>query len=306
MSDPGQRLKDRSAVHLSIIVPAYNAEKSLPALIKALAAQTYRDFEVIMVDDGSTDATARLIAESGYILVRTDGNRGPAYARNRGATAARGNVLAFTDADCAPARDWAVRIATRMSDGNCDAIMGRLILEHSDPLGNAISALGFPAGGSVGFEKIWKVDADGFTSSLSTCNCAVKKEVFFQAGGFDESFPYPGGEDTLLARNLVRQGYRIKFCPATVVYHAARNDLRDFFKWQYKRGISSYIFSKKVKQKSSFLAMRLWSSANVLKAAVHNNRLGTVATLLVIGYGTQFAGYLLARYDRKIYESINH
>lgn len=293
-------------MRLSIIVPAYNAEKSLPNLITSLAAQTYRDFEVILIDDGSTDATARLIEDSGFAMQKTGGNRGPAHARNIGAAASRGDVLVFTDADCAPSADWTANVARLMSAGGCEALMGRLVLEKSNYLGNAISALGFPAGGSVGFENIWRVDSAGFTDSFSTCNCAIKAEAFTLAGGFDESFPYPGGEDTLLAKKLVSQGYRIRFCPAAVVYHAARSDLRDFFKWQFKRGISSYIFSKKVETKGPFLAMRLWSSMNVIKTAGRNNHLGIVMLLLVMSYGTQFAGYLLARLNRKIYESLNH
>lgn len=68
----------------------------------------------------------------------------------------------------------------------------------SNLLGDSISALGFPAGGAIVFDKIWKVNQDGFTDSLSTCNCAVKKDIFQKMGGFDDSFPFPGGEDSFL------------------------------------------------------------------------------------------------------------
>jgi glycosyltransferase involved in cell wall biosynthesis len=293
-------------VYLSVIVPAYNAEKSLPTLMASLSKQTYQDLEVTIVDDGSTDRTASLVNKSGFSLIKTNGNRGPAHARNAGAVASRGEILVFTDADCVPSSDWAEKVAGQFLTGECEALMGRLILQKSDKLGNTISSLGFPAGGSIGFDKIWKVDPDGNTNSLSTCNCAVRKEVFYAAGGFDESFPYPGGEDTLLAKNIVNRGYQIKYCPDAVVYHEARSSLREFFRWQFKRGISSYIFSKKVTEKGSFLKLRLWSSKNVLKAGAVNREFSVVALFLAISYLVQFAGFIFARFDRKIYESIDH
>ena len=274
--------------------------------MSALAEQTYKEFEVIIVDDGSTDQTASLAAGSGFLLVKTDGNRGPAYARNAGAAAARGTFLVFTDADCVPRPDWMAAVARRLADGKVDALMGRVVLEESNWLGNTISALGFPAGGAVGFDKIWKVDAAGNTTSFSTCNCAVRKEVFRAVGGFDESFPYPGGEDSLLARHVVAAGCRIRYCPRAVVHHAARSDFRGFLQWQYKRGVSSYIFSKKVTEKSSFLKLRLWSAGNVLAYGIKQCNLVAVALFLALSYLVQIAGFLSARYDRKIYASTHH
>jgi glycosyltransferase involved in cell wall biosynthesis len=293
-------------VFFSVIVPAYNAEKSLPQLMAALAGQTYKDFEVIIVDDGSTDRTAALAAESGFFLIKTGGNRGPAHARNVGAAASRGTCLVFTDADCVPRPDWMEAVALWLADGKVDALMGRVVLEESNWLGNTISALGFPAGGAVGFDKVWKVDAAGNTTSFSTCNCAVKKEVFRTVGGFDESFPYPGGEDSLLARNIVAAGRQIRYCPRVVVHHAARSNFREFLQWQFKRGVSSYIFSKKVTEKSSFLKLRLWSAGNVLAYGIKQRNLLAVAFFLALSYLAQFAGFLSARYDRKIYASTNH
>jgi len=293
-------------VFLSVIVPAYNAEKCLPQLLSALSAQTYNDFEVIIVDDGSTDQTASLAARSGFSLVKTDGNRGPAHARNVGAAASRGSFLVFTDADCMPQPDWMEAVARRLADEKVDALMGRVVLEESNWLGNTISSLGFPAGGKVGFDKIWKVDAAGNTTSFSTCNCAVRKEVFGTVGGFDESFPYPGGEDSLLARNIVAAGSRIRYCPRAVVHHAARSDFVEFLRWQFKRGISSYIFSKKVTEKNSFLKLRLWSAGNVLAYGIKQRNLLAVACFLALSYLVQFAGLLFARYDRKIYASTHH
>ncbi len=293
-------------MYLSVIVPAYNAEKSLPLLLASLDNQTWPDFEVTVVDDGSSDNSALLVERSAYTLLQTSGNHGPAHARNLGAKASRGHIFVFTDADCNPEHDWLEQVAQQFSRREVAAIMGRLILENSNWLGNTISSLGFPAGGSLGFDKIWQVAPDGNTSSLSTCNCAVRKGAFQAAGGFDESFPFPGGEDTLLAKNLIDKGYSIKYCPDAVVRHAARSDLREFFRWQFKRGLSSYIFSRKITSPGSFIKLRLWSAGNVLKTGATHGNLAAVALFLTISYLAQLAGYIGARFDRKFYESIDH
>jgi hypothetical protein len=85
---------------VSVVVPAYNAEASLDRALESAFAQTYRDFEVIVVDDGSTDATpARLAAWQGRITALLQPNGGPASARNTGIRASRGRLIAFLDAD---------------------------------------------------------------------------------------------------------------------------------------------------------------------------------------------------------------
>ena len=87
-------------------------------------------------------------------------------------------------------------------------------------------------------------------------------------GGFDETFPYAGGEDSFLAYSLRRSGYNIKYCPDVIAYHEARESLRGYILWQFKRGVSSYIFASKVNNRSSYMSSRLWSISNVLKNSI--------------------------------------
>jgi GT2 family glycosyltransferase len=245
-------------------------------------------------------------ARRGAKVIRMPENRGPAAARNAGAAVARGNALAFTDSDCRPTPPWTAAIARRLGNSTEDAIMGRVVLGPSSRLGNAISALGFPAGGSVGFEKIWKVDRRGYTTSLSTCNCAVRRSVFTQLGGFDTGFPYAGGEDSLLAHHLVRAGFRIRYSPDVVIHHAARDRLGDFARWQYKRGKSSYIFFRKVSGQGRFVRLRGWSVKNVLHQAWKDRRLTGILGLMVMGYTAQAMGFMAAGIDRDINARIDH
>lgn len=85
---------------ISVIIPAYNAERYLEEAIASVLKQDYAPLEIIVVDDGSTDATAKILANYGAtIKILTQENKGPAAARNTGITAAKGSILAFLDAD---------------------------------------------------------------------------------------------------------------------------------------------------------------------------------------------------------------
>lgn len=283
----------------SVIVPIYNARETLPALLESLTRLHHVDHEVILVDDASTDGSAALAASSPYRVIPMAANRGPARCRNAGAAHAQGDILVFTDADCRVHPQWLDAFAHAMADGDAAAVMGRLELMPSTVLGDAISALGFPAGGSVGFSKIWRVDAAGFTQSLSTCNCAVTRTAFDHVGGFDEGFPYAGGEDSYLAHALDQCGYRIRYCPAAVAWHPARDRLGDFFVWQFRRGISSYLFAKRVVNKQGFLRLRAWSTANVIRHSRGESRFPLVMGLLAASVAAQLAGFVHARIKDK-------
>jgi len=174
--------------------------------------------------------------------------------------------------------------------------MGKLSLMPSSFIGDAISALGFPAGGAIGFDKIWKVDPKGFTDSLSSCNFAIKKNIFWEAGGFDESFPYPGGEDSILAYRLRELNYRIKYCPDVLIHHRARSSLRGFLKWQFRRGKSIFIFSTKVSSKKKFLSLRIWSTTNIIRHYFSDKKFPLILFLLGAGFSIQLLGIISAKY----------
>ena len=283
-------------MNFSVIVSAYNAEATLPALLNSLSNQNYKDFETIVIDDSSKDGTSQIARDYPCKVLTISKNRGPAYCRNVGAYHAQGDILAFTDSDCRVDNNWLANIHKSFSQNDIEAIMGRLALMPSTFFGDSISALGFPAGGAIGFDKIWKVDQYGFTDSLSSCNCAIRKNIFDKIGGFDESFPYPGGEDSLLAYNLRRLNYRIKYCPSVLAYHDARDSLIAFLKWQFRRGISSFIFSTKASDKKKFLSLRIWSTKNIIKNYYTDKKFPLIVMLLSTSFFVQFAGFLYGRH----------
>ncbi len=293
-------------MNLSVIVPAYNAEATLPALLDSLSNQSYDEFEVVVIDDASRDQTNRIAWSYPCELITLSENRGPAYARNVGAKKARGEILAFTDSDCRVDSNWVANIHKHFSYSDTEVIMGRLVLMPSTLLGDSISAIGFPAGGTIGFDKIWKVNGMGFTESLSSCNCAIRKGIFHKVGGFDDSFPYPGGEDSLLAYNLTELNYRIKYCPNVLAYHEARDSLPGFLRWQFRRGISSFIFSTKVAKKKKFISLRFWSTGNIIRHYYTDKKFPIILCLLGLSFVIQFMGFLFGIYYRGHLASSHH
>jgi glycosyltransferase involved in cell wall biosynthesis len=293
-------------VKISVIVPAHNANTTLPRLFDSLSNQTLQDFEIIVVDDCSTDNTSEIIKAYNCNFIQLNKNHGPAYCRNKGAQHAQGDILVFTDSDCEADTHWLKNIQKHFSQNDTEAIMGRLVLLPSNILGDSISALGFPGGGAIGFDKIWKVDQKGFTDSISSCNFAIPKNYFWEIGGFDESFPFPGGEDSLLAYHLRRLNYRIKYCQDVLVYHAARDSMNDFLKWQFRRGMSSFIFSTKVSNKRNFLSLRVWSTKNIIRHSWGTKKFLLVLFLLGTSFVSQFFGFIFAKHRKERYASSNY
>jgi glycosyltransferase involved in cell wall biosynthesis len=109
----------------SIITPVYNACDTLPVCLQAVQQSDFRDWELIVVDDGSTDGSAELAAEAGVPVIGTHGRTGPAYARNLGASAAHGRYLFFLDADCQLHPDTLSRAARHLqAEPALDALFG--------------------------------------------------------------------------------------------------------------------------------------------------------------------------------------
>ncbi|CAB1127841.1 Glyco_trans_2-like domain-containing protein [Candidatus Hydrogenisulfobacillus filiaventi] len=199
---------------VSVVIPAYNQGPYLARTLEALWAQTRLPDEVIVVDDGSTDDTPAVleaVQAAGTpvpLLVIRQPNRGPGAARNRGVAAARGAILAFTDADAVPRPEW-------IQEGL------QPFLHHPDVAG---------VEGRVYDDAQPEARPRPFTHQVRnlyggqylTCNMFYRREALERAGGFDDRFPVPFREDTDLALTVLEQGGRIVFQPRAVVDHPPR------------------------------------------------------------------------------------
>jgi len=202
---------------ISVIVPAYNAEATLGACLAALSDQTVppEAYEVIVVDDGSTDGTAEVAGSCAASLQNVrliqQENAGPAAARNRGARAARGDLLLFTDADCAPARDWIVSLSRPFSEPD---IVGAKGVYHTRQ--RSLVARFVQQEYERKYARMERQDQIDF---IDTYSAAYRRAVFLANGGFDVVFSTSSVEDQELSFRLARKGYRLVFAPDAVVYH---------------------------------------------------------------------------------------
>ncbi len=215
-------------IKYSIIIPAYNAGRTLGDGLGALEAQTIprAQYEVIVVDDGSTDDTGAVAAASPVRLIRQP-NRGPAAARNRGAREARGAVLVFTDADCVPCGDWLAQMVQPLADPGIVAVKGAYRTRQRSWVARFAQ---------IEFEERYALlQRAARIDMVDTYAAAYRTNVFLELGGFDESFPAPNGEDMDLSCRLEAAGYRLAFNPRALVFHTHVDRLGAYLRLKYSR-----------------------------------------------------------------------
>lgn len=205
---------------VSVIIPTFNRAVSLADTLAALSAQDYPPdrLEIVVVDNSSTDDTEQVVlAAAGRSAApvryfRKD-NRGPAAARNYGIARCRGEVLAFTDSDCTVPADW-VRGAVRRLEPGVGLVTG--------PIKGVVHPQRRP-----GFFHHQLPDQTKEHPTYPSANVFYPKALVEAAGGLDERFgafawgPPVGGEDTYLAWQIKRAGYRSAWAEEAVVYHEA-------------------------------------------------------------------------------------
>ncbi len=234
---------------VSVIVPVRNRQGLLASLLDALAEQTFRDFEVVIVDDGSTDGSRELAESERRVPItvsRAEGG-GAVAARMAGVAIARGAVFAFTDSDCAPSPDW-LAAGVAAIDAGADVVMGRTTT----------------AGPRRLLERSLSAQDNGL---YPTCNVFYRREAYAAAGGFDGGVArrlgfrsgarargLGFGEDTVLGWRVRRAG-QAAYAPDAVVAHAVfPPDLRDHF----SRTMQAGAFPALVREVPELRATFLW------------------------------------------------
>jgi len=214
-------------VSVSVVIPAFNEQAEIGRCLESLGRQTYQDFEVIVVDNGSTDDTA-LIAESFGVRVVTEPRRGIASARQAGFEAAQGSIIASTDADTVVPPNWVERIEEAFREGpEAVAVFGPFrYRSHSAPRPFVNRIIPYCSSGlAVGQRVTFRLGLPHFPGS----NFAVRREAFFQVGGFRSPMSgrlYSYWEDVQLGMKLNRIG-EVRYLPDLVVTASARK-LRSF------------------------------------------------------------------------------
>jgi glycosyltransferase involved in cell wall biosynthesis len=202
---------------VSVVIPARNAVSRLPRVLDALAHQTAPAdlFEVIVVDDGSTDGTADVVRAGGGVRLLSAPAQGrQAAARNHGAAEARGQVLAFLDADCVPRADWIERGLAELDALGADLLAGHIGMEVE---GRA-SAIDLLALGHDFDQE--RYASEGFAAAG---NLWVRRSTFEEVGGFDTDLAHD--EDREFTLHATAGGAVLRFAAAVAVDHPPRGAL---------------------------------------------------------------------------------
>lgn len=215
---------------VSVVIPAYNAEKTLGLCLEAFDRQTYpRDlFQVIVVDDGSTDLTGD-VARQFPVRSLYQKNQGPATARNHGAAVGDGDILLFTDSDCVPTDNWIEEMVAPFQKKEIMAVKGAYRSRQPEIVARFVQ---------IEFEERFDLlEKAGKTDMVDTYSAGYRYHIFRELGGFDTRFPVANNEDTELSYRLAAMGLQMIFNPQAIVYHLGHpNSVVRYARLKYYRG----------------------------------------------------------------------
>ncbi len=222
---------------VSIVVPIYNAEKTINRTLKSIESQDYENIEILLVDDKSTDSTHKIIQHflknKKIKLIKNKKNSGPAISRNNGIKIAKGEFIFFTDSDCLVPKDW-VSTTLKEYTSNKIAGVGGYLKPGSNNIVAQLENLQNKYILKIGKEKLTgKADIPmGYTNNVSYRSSLLKK-----VKGFDESFPHPAGEDVDLKKRIVNLGHKVTYIPLPVL-HIEPYTTRYLFSRIYTRALN--------------------------------------------------------------------
>ncbi len=221
---------------VSVVIPVKDRAEELGRCLSSIAAIDYpaEKIEVIVVDDGSCDRSPDVAREFGAQLVFSGGTgRGPAAARNRGARAAKGEILAFIDSDCTASTGWLAELIPTFADPSVAAVGGRVdgmcttsAIDRYEAVMSSLSLGGRERTGNSGDDTFY----------LPSCNLLVRRIAFLTARGFNDDMHV--GEDVDLTWRLRDGGWTIAYLPAGRVNHEHRSTIRSFMSRRFDYGTS--------------------------------------------------------------------
>ncbi len=225
---------------ISVVVCSYNGARTIRDCFDGLEQLAYPDYEVIVVDDGSTDSTAAIACQYDYRLIRTE-NRGLSNARNTGLKAATGEIVAYIDDDAYPDPHWLTYLAAWFLNTSHAAMGGPNLAPPGDgPIAECIARA--PGG------PVHVLLSDCEAEHIPGCNMAFRKDCLEAVGGFDPQFR-TAGDDVDVCWRLQERGWTLGFSPAAMVWHHRRNSLRTYWKQQIGYGRAEAMLERKWPEK---------------------------------------------------------
>jgi GT2 family glycosyltransferase len=221
---------------ISIVVCAYNAESTIRECLDGVRHLDYPDFEVIVVNDGSTDATADLVRGYPVRMISTE-NRGLSSARNTGLDAANGEIVAYLDSDAYPDPQWLRYLANVFATTDVVAVGGPNLPPPGD---GAIAECVARAPGGPTHVLL----SDTVAEHIPGCNMAFRAGALREIDGFDPRFR-AAGDDVDVCWRLQERGGSLGFSPAAQVWHHRRNSVRAYWRQQRGYGLAEALLEHK-------------------------------------------------------------
>lgn len=211
---------------VSVIIPVYNDPEHLKICLNALENQTYPKscYEVIVVDNCSAESIEGVVSQFSQAVATYESRVGSYAARNKGISLAKGDILAFTDADCIPASDWIEKgVANLLRVPNCGLVAGKVELFcKNEEQPNAIELFE-----SMGWWRSQKEAIEQYRYG-ATANVFTFKSVIDDVGYFDDTFKSCGDQDW--GQRIFAFGYKQIYTDDAYVYHPYRTSLAEFSK----------------------------------------------------------------------------
>ncbi len=213
-----------AAPRVSVVICAYNAERTMEECLESLRRLRYPDYEVIVVDDGSTDGTRAIAERFPEFRLIAQENCGLSVARNVGLHAATGEIVAYTDSDCAVDPHWLAFLVHRLRVGDVAGVGGPNLPPAEDHWMPEVVARS-PGG------PTHVLLTDHEAEHVPGCNMAFWRRTLLEVGGFDPIF-HAAGDDVDICWRLQSAGHKIGFAASALVWHRRRHTLRAYLKQQ--------------------------------------------------------------------------
>jgi O-antigen biosynthesis protein len=268
---------------VSVIVCTHNGAGTLAQCLERTAELTYPDFEVIVVDDGSTDRSAEMARTHGATLIQTE-HRGLSYARNAGVRHATGEIVAFLDDDAYPDADWLYYLAAGFRAERYAGVGGPNLPPDDERL--VADCVAAAPGGPIHI-----LVSDREAEHVPGCNMAFRKSALEQIGGFDERFR-TAGDDVDVCWRLQKAGKTLGFSAGAVVMHRRRDSVRRYLKQQYGYGKAEALLERKWPSHYNRAGASRWSGRIYESPLGGNSRRRPL-----VRYGTWGTGLFQSIYD---------